>query len=110
MTLVDKLYSLGVGLGKRSDFFTLAIMSTGAGGSGTMFVKEAIKYFSEVNAITEKVYSMAENVTPEITAEANLLIDQVSINPMASYAIATGYLVAFATTYAVKLGNKNNED
>ncbi len=73
-----------------------------------IFGKSVVDYYLQANAISERVYSMADKITPEVIEQAKVMVNTFAEKPSALNGVLLGIGSVLSLYYANRLGNPAN--
>ena len=93
---------------KLQDGFCLGLNIGTASMGLLLFTKSVADYYAQANALIERIYSMADQITPEVVEQANKMWNQFAEKPNFLSAGLVGLGSILGAYYANKLGNPRN--
>ncbi|MBT5022434.1 hypothetical protein HOK51_02585 [Candidatus Woesearchaeota archaeon] len=97
-------------MSRLSDYLIGIGVSVNAGGCGIDFAYSLAIYRSQTDSITQKVYSAANTINPDVVQKANDMVAQFADKPDYFNGITAVVSGAVALAVLVKAANKQNYD
>ena len=95
-------------IAKLKDLGLLMASATTTAMGMKMFIKEVADYHSQASALTDRVYSMADKITPEVVEQANEMVSRFAEQPGLLNAALLSIGLGLSLFYANQLGNPGN--